>query len=307
MNLRLWPRKGLFLYLQNNKKTPQQQGKQPAVGGSPLGTLVTIVQAKIGRESSQYEEEKKYFMLALGFQSDIQKLLNPIYQLTAKQYPFIVALALTKTAQEVQKAEIAEMSVDLDKPTPFTLRGTYVRPATKQTLEAEVDLKDFGGKGGAAHKYLQPQILGGGRGLKKFEYALRAAGVLPAGMYVVPGKGATLDQYGNVTPRSIYTQILSALGSAEYKAGYAMNRTKRSAARNKKLRSLFAVNTPGRLPLGIYERKGRSITILFAFVKAPAYRQRYSFYETAQQKALEVFPRQLQLATDRALSTAYRV
>lgn len=245
-------------------------------------------------------------MIVVNVQSNIAKALNPIYVLTPRQYPFIVAKALTNTAQDANKADIEQMAVDLDRPTSFTRRGTFVRPATKQNLQAEVDLKDFAPKGSPTHRYLQPQIAGGPRRLKRFEYLLRAKGVLPDGMFAVPSRTLALDGYGNA-PRALYVQILSALGAGELTAGYMANRTARSKRRNKKLADYFAVTTPGqRLPVGIYTRSGggRRIDMLFAFVREPVYQQRYKFYETADAVTKKMFPTRLQEATTFAISTS---
>lgn len=242
--------------------------------------------------------------ITLNVQSDIAKLLNPIYELSARQYPFIVALTLTRTAKEAEKAVIEQMDKTLDRPTPFTKRGTKVKPATKQTLEAEVDLRDFGFKGGTSREYLQPQILGGPRRSKRFEMALRAAGVLPDGLFVVPGRGAQLDQYGNVAPRGVYAQVLSALRASP---DQYQNRTAGSIRRRgRTLKQYFVINTSNRLPMGIYERRGRTVALLFAFVKQPNYKARYPFYETANKRSIEVFPTELAKATKRAIETAFR-
>jgi hypothetical protein len=59
-----------------------------------------------------------------------------------RQMPFAVALALTRTAQDVKRAEQAEMRGVFDRPTPFTLNSLFTKPATKQSLEARVWVKD---------------------------------------------------------------------------------------------------------------------------------------------------------------------
>ena len=59
---------------------------------------------------------------------------------------------------------------------------------------------------------------------KASERNLRARGILPAGMFVVPAEGARLDQYGNMS-RGQMIQILSGLGALEYRAGFKGNAT----------------------------------------------------------------------------------
>ena len=55
-----------------------------------------------------------------------------------KQVRFAAAKALTQTAKKVQTRLIAEMGSQFDRPTPYTLRSTFVKPATKTELSAIV-------------------------------------------------------------------------------------------------------------------------------------------------------------------------
>ncbi|MDF5999583.1 hypothetical protein P4050_14390 [Pseudomonas aeruginosa] len=63
---------------------------------------------------------------------------------------------------------------------------------------------------------------------KASERNLRARGILPAGMFVVPAEGARLDQYGNMS-RGQMIQILSGLGALEYRAGFVKETSTQSA------------------------------------------------------------------------------
>ena len=51
---------------------------------------------------------------------------------------------------------IIAMQLVFDRPTPYTLNSTFVSPATKTKLKAEVKLKDESAKGLPATKYLAP-------------------------------------------------------------------------------------------------------------------------------------------------------
>ena len=196
--------------------------------------------------------------------------------------PFATAAALTLTAKDVQAAEVQEMKRVFDRPTPFTLNGTFVKTATVKSQEARVWLKDFAAKGTPAVKYLAPQVFGGYRRFKRFEWALRKIGAMPPGYYAMPGEGARLNAYGNITPGQI-VQILSVLGGAEMRAGYQANRTARSAKRNRKPRDYFVVG-PGNehnLEPGVYERKARGIAPVLIYVRKAAYEVRYDFHGVA--------------------------
>src|SRR5262245_39031822 len=118
-------------------------------------------------------------MIRLDVRSNIKQLTQGLTQVQREQVPFATALALTRTAQVMQAAQITEMQRVFDRPTPFTLNALFVSPATKRRLEASVYFKDFAPKGTPAGKYLRPQIMGGGRNLKRMERLLQGKGLLP--------------------------------------------------------------------------------------------------------------------------------
>src|ERR1051325_4706485 len=122
---------------------------------------------------------------------DVQNLMRRM-SAYEKQFPFATALALTRTAKDAQPAVRARMQKDFDRPTPFTLNSTYITPAKKTdpVPTADVYFKNEASKGTPAAKYIAPEVFGGQRGQKRFEHALRAAGILPQGMVTVPGAGA---------------------------------------------------------------------------------------------------------------------
>lgn len=228
----------------------------------------------------------------------IKELISKMSDLEKSQVPFAMAKALTKTAQDVQAAEVKVLQSSLDRPTPYTLKSLYVKPATKKDLSAMVYFKDksSAGKGNPAANYIQPQVQGGKRNLKRFESALRRIGVLPNGMYVAPGSDCPLDAYGNI-PASFIVQILSymrAFGEQGYKANITDKR-KAALAKGSKRRQGFEYfvsygkgTWSGRqhLPPGIWKRvgfaQGSAIKPMMMFVKEPSYSKRFPFYETAQ-------------------------
>ncbi|MBT9511341.1 MAG: hypothetical protein IV104_03245 [Acidovorax sp.] len=116
-----------------------------------------------------------------------------------KQVRFAASRALNETAQEVRKAIPGELSRSLDRPTPFTTsdKATFVRPATKERLEAAVQFKD------RQASYLRYQLEGGLR--QPARKALR----LPSAI--------GLDQHGNL-PKGIIKQLV-AIARKEGKLG----------------------------------------------------------------------------------------
>lgn len=249
----------------------------------------------------------------------IDALQSKLKDLHSNQLPYAIKEALNQTALGIQKTEIAEMRKVFDRPTPYTLGSTFVRYATKQNLSA---ITGFSGTSIPTSKYLWPEVYGGDRNVKRFEKALQAKGVLPSGMYCVPGKGATLDAYGNLKTAQLL-QILAYFQTFSDQGGYRKNMTDKRrdkmAKGTKKAPSLVYFVSQGRgsvgmtgkpqhLPPGIYARYGfafgTAIKPIIMFVKKPGYRKRYPFDETAQRVADEIFATNLGSAVDKAIDTA---
>lgn len=245
--------------------------------------------------------------LRIDVRSNIAETISKLKNLQRDQLPYAIAVAVTRTAQVAKKALTSEMLYAFDRPTPYTMGSLFLSPATKRLPVAKVWLKDDAGKGTPASKYLLAEITGGGRRYKRFELALAATGLLPVGMYAVPGSAAQLDQYGNMS-RSQITQILSALRAAETRSGYLANRTARSVRRNGKRQAQYFVGKPGHAPLGIWQRIGfgfgSAVKPVAIFTKAPQYKQRYRFQDIADQVVRDEFPRLFSEAYQQAVSTA---
>lgn len=219
--------------------------------------------------------------MQLGISADTKGFEKTLENWERQQLPFATARALTQTGQMVKNAVRGTMAVSFDRPTPYTLNSVYLKPATKQNLVAEVNLKNWASKGAPPSQYLLPQVEGGQRAAKASEVAFRRKGILPGGMLWVPGSGAKLNRYGNITPAQI-VQIMSATGS-NWKAGFDANRTARSVKRNKKQIEIF-VGRPGggRLPLGVWQRTADGdIKPLLIFVDHANYSVRLPFGKIA--------------------------
>ena len=218
------------------------------------------------------------------------------------QLPFATASALTKTAKIVQTATIAGMRKAFDRPTPFTLNSTVVLPATKNNLVAQLILKNVNQKGAPPSVWLQPNIDGGVRQLKRSEVLMQRKGILPGGMMWVPGLGATLDRYGNMSAGQI-GQILSAL-SGFGEVGFLANRSFRRGARVNKTTSDIFVGKPagGYLPLGVYQRMpDGKLKSLMVFVRSASYHKILPFYDIAREAFGSNFQMQFNIALRDAL------
>jgi hypothetical protein len=240
--------------------------------------------------------------MKIEVKSNIQEGIKRLDDIGRRQVPFATAVALTKTAQAVKDDLKAEMGRVFHNPTPYTLNSLFMKPATKARPEAVVWLKDFSFKGIPATKYLAPQIYGGARNAKRSERMLQRMGLLPDGMYWVPGQGARLNQYGNISGGQI-TQILSALGASP---DQFQNRTSRSMQRAMARGSLlhYFVARPGsHLRQGVWQRTKRGVKPALMFVRSPQYQPRLDFFGVAEKTVNREFSAQFEKAFRFALST----
>lgn len=249
--------------------------------------------------------------MAVNVNSAISALASQM-QGARKQVDFATRVALTRTAQKAVPAVQREMRDVFCNPTPYTLSGLRVEPATKTRLTATVMLKDDATKATPAAKYLLPQIKGGQRGQKRFERALQAVGAMPAGYRAVPGSGARLDSFGNMS-RGQIVQLL-AYFRAFPEMGYKANMTRESRVRlargtKRKQGYAYFVGRPGdRLPLGIYQRIGfgfgSAIRPVLLFVRSAVYTERFDFEYVVRKTVETEFPAEFARAMVEAKRTA---
>lgn len=238
--------------------------------------------------------------------------LSAICTAGQKQVQFATRVALTRTASKVKDAEVHEMRDVFRNPTPYTLSSVFVQPATANRLSATVLLKDEATKAIPAAKYLKAQIDGGQRGLKRFERALIAAGVMPGDYRAVPGAAAKLDAYGNMN-RGQIVQIL-AFFRAFPEMGYKANMTDAGRARlargsRSKLGFAYFVGHPGnRLPLGVYQRvkfaHGSAIKPVLIFVRSAVYESIFDFGYVAETVVAQEFGNEFAKAYIEAVGSA---
>jgi hypothetical protein len=227
-----------------------------------------------------------------------------------KQARFATAVALTRTAQDLQRAVPAALERSLDNPTEFTKRGTYLLPAKRDKLRAEVGFKR------TQAKYMALQIGGGVR-------SATAAGIK------LPGN-IQLNAFGNI-PRGLIARLKAAAESGKLNSALAKrldsfhtvndlaarrlgvygNRRKRAAAIQ-----LFYGRPVGKgwekAPVGIWRRippavpggKGKLVPVI-VFEDTPArYRPRFNFARLARETVAARFATNFETALRNALATA---
>lgn len=251
--------------------------------------------------------------MEISLKADIDEAFAVLDRRLHRQVPFAAARALTAVAKHAQEAQKREMADVFDRPRPYTLNATWVKPATKVDLTAVVKLKDItSNQGIPASKYLLANIKGGERRLKKHEKALRAARVLPPGMFALPGNAAKMDAYGNIRPSEI-VKVLSYFRSFP-EQGYKNNSTEatraklRKGTRNKYGKSYF-VGSPGRgLPLGVWEKThtgfGSAIKPILIFVDGNIYQRIYEFGYVAKKAVQKHWAKEFVGSLREAIRTA---
>jgi hypothetical protein len=212
-----------------------------------------------------------------------------------KQVPYVGAIMLTKLATDVRSRIQRRLPEVFDRPTDFTVRGVFTRPASRDNLVAEVYFPDSDAEQGrAAREFIRPGALGTyQRAQKKTEWLLTRLGVLPAGWVTTPGKGAKLDGYGNLSGR-IYAQIINVLQlKAQVVGGRSVAaRSQKRAERLGVSAEFFAVppganrlaRNGGWLPPGVWKHLlGHRITQILKFVRKAGYRKRLNMEDEAKQ------------------------
>ena len=184
--------------------------------------------------------------------------------------PKALADAVNHTSNQSRIALRHEMQSVFASPTPFTLNAIGVDAARPVgDPEGAVFVKDIAsGRNNAPTDWFEPQVFGGERKHKASERTLHSLGVLPAGMYTVPGKGARLDSYGNMS-RGQITQILASL-----------QRSKNGSTGEK-----YFVIRRGARPIGVALRTGKSLEIVLVFTRQPSYSARLDYSTVVEQVA----------------------
>lgn len=245
--------------------------------------------------------------MRINIQTNFPDVAKRLHEL-GRQAPYVVAVSLTRAAKSAQVAIRTEEQSVFDRPTAYALNGTYIKPATKTSLVAELGVKDkAASKGAPLDRVLGPEIQGGGRSQKGFERLLQRAGVLPAGWLAVPAAAARLDGNGNVT-RSQLEQILAAL-QVHRAAGQGRRATRARSSSSRPATDYVVLPAQRRgLRPGIYLKRqfahGAAIKPVFIFVSSVSYNKRLRFFEIGETVGITQFPRNVDAEWAKAVATA---
>lgn len=255
-------------------------------------------------------------MITFSVKSDLEEVVSKWARIAGDQMPYATAVALTRTAKAAKEEIERQLPSLIDRPTPYTMRGFRLYPATKNKLLAEVDFRSAFGRGTSARDYLAPLVYGGERKLKAFERSLERTGLVPSGYAALPGDAAKLDAYGNMS-RGQIIQILSyfkAFGEQGYRANITDKR-KRSMAQGSKQTGgrgvSYFIGRPagGRMPLGVWQKtsfgsSSSAIKPIIIFVSKPTYRQQLDVPGIAKRVITERFAMELRRSVAEAKRTA---
>jgi len=170
---------------------------------------------------------------------EIQRKLNA---LSGPEMKTAIRNTLNDTAFDARKALSDSIGSIFDRPTPLIVKSPYVNKATKDTLEASVQIgKDsmsmtelIAGKklvdAGVFRRALEPHIPGfsSTRAEKGMEYHLRRLGMMRNDQYLMPSRTMKLDRYGNV-PGSVASKMLADIGAYAGVAGFPGTTKERKA------------------------------------------------------------------------------
>lgn len=226
----------------------------------------------------------------------------------AKQANFAASKALNTTAYAINDRLKKDMaSTFAGGATAYSLRAFSVKRADKNTLTAEVALRQDGPAGGTSYsKALAHLFTGGARKYKKLEGWLRARRLLPGGLTVAPGAGMPLDGFGNMR-RAALTEMLGVIGTQ--RANLRVYR-RTGAGKAQKAVGYFVV-LPGdksRKHPGIYKRieNGTSSTIqaMLLYVNPVSYRKIIDLDKLGREVVAKTFQPAFDAELAKALASA---
>lgn len=255
------------------------RGLLPSFHGSPL------------KYSSRRLSEGPYVRLQIDTNfSDIARWIGDL----EKQVKFSAAVALTRTAKDVQKEIPAELDRHFDKPTDFTKRGTFVTPAKRDNLEAVVGFKD------RQARYMAIQIAGG-------TYSPGGAGIK------LPGN-IQLDTFGNI-PRGMINRLKAAAQSGSLSGALSKKLGTKAGKKAPAVRLFFGQPRGSGwegAPLGIYRHipsatpggSGKLVPVIVFEKKSAVYGRRFDFEGMVNRIAQDRFPGHFNDAFSKAMRTA---
>lgn len=244
-------------------------------------------------------------MATISIQADVKEAMRALDVVSKRQIPYATVLMLNELAKTSKISTEKQIKGKLDRPTNYAQRMIGIKYANKVNLTSQVNVR--GSVSGGETKVLGHLFAGRGRSGKGFEGALVDRGIMPRGMWAMPGEGAPLDQYGNIR-RSFIKQLISYLTSFKVvKKSAQFENRQRKQVKGATTSQYFVVNQnkQGGLPMGIWQHigfgSGKSFRPVIMFVsKEPVYDRYFDLDRTAR----DVIAQDASYEFDRAMALA---
>ena len=230
--------------------------------------------------------------MQIDIRSNIREVMADVAEIHRRHIPFATIYGLTLTGRDVKDEEVSVMKRVFDRPTPYTLNALWAWKATRNNPVSTVEFKTGGGT--PAKRFLNPEVHGGLRSQRSSERQI--APLLRGYGYLVPARGTPLNAYGNVTGgtmRKVISQLKVSSDPTANASGSKRSKRKRKTA-------AFFVPKRGNM---VMERKGDQVKPFLIAVRAPHYRKRFPFYETAERVVAARMDKNFTIALERAIST----
>jgi hypothetical protein len=213
--------------------------------------------------------------------------------------------AMSETVNDIHAAQIQEMKLSFDRPTPWLQKGLV------KALPYGKD-RQFGGKrmgqtlaqsgtyfeefpvGRSPNDVVRPHVYGGSRPRKANEKRLASIGALPQGSYAIMGRAYPKNNYGNI-PGSVYSRMLADLGT--------IPTAQASKKRQGKSAKFFVMTAEGsNVPTHIAERVGNNLITVLAFAQSANYQTRYQYHKVGRDQLAYSLPRHFDRILNRYMS-----
>ena len=244
-------------------------------------------------------------MTSINISTDIKDAQLALDVVSKRQIPFATVLMLNELAKSTKKRTEIDIKRNLDRPTNYAQRMMGVKFANKANLKSQVNVRGL--VSGGETKVLGHLFAGRGRSGKGFEGALVDKGIMPRGMWAMPGDGAPLDFFGNIK-RSFIRQLIDYLtANRVVKKSAQFENRQRKQVKGATSSKYFVVNQKkqGGLPLGIWQHigfgSGKALRPIIIFVsREPVYDRYFNLGNAAQQ----VIARDARFEFDKAMRNA---
>jgi len=237
----------------------------------------------------------------------------------ARQIPFAAKNALNRCAETTRLTLYGTFRAVFDMPTKQTMDSLRIVYAKKNSLSAEVKVKDIGlpkshaepGDNGEVSiaSVLEHQFIGGRRRRKRIERSFENAGLIRSGEYLAPGPDARLDQFGNIS-RGQVQQIYAALGLFfdRYQNATQSKRSQRNAVAAGRLfwSNGKAATRAGKLRRGLWgaDANGKRLKLILVVIPSANYKRRVDMPAITEKVVAKTWDRCFQQELAKALATA---